>query len=55
MTEAVIIYKPDWFLYDNGRRHERVNNSLRHYVMFFVTDETCYDNPQQISSVLNLQ
>ena len=36
MTEAVIIYKPvhsfalqingmDWFLFDNGLRHERVN------------------------------
>ena len=24
MTEAVIIQKPVWFLYDNGLRHERV-------------------------------
>ena len=32
MTEAVIIYKPvhsvDWFLYDNGLRHERVKRLL---------------------------
>ena len=25
MTEVVIIQKPDWFLYDNALRHERVN------------------------------
>ena len=25
MTEAVIKQKLDWFLYDNGLRHERVN------------------------------
>ena len=24
MTEAVIIQKPDWFLYAKGLRHERV-------------------------------
>ena len=24
MTEAVIIKSMDWFLYDNGPRHERV-------------------------------
>ena len=29
MTEAVIIYKPDWFLYDNGLRHERVKLKQR--------------------------
>ena len=30
MTEAVIIQKPviDWFLYDNGLRHERVNKNI---------------------------
>ena len=33
MTGTVIIYKPvhsmDWFLYDNGLRHERVKMALR--------------------------
>ena len=29
MTEAVIIQKPEWFLYDNGLRHERVKVVLR--------------------------
>ena len=29
MTEAVIIWKPEWFLYDNGLRHERVKVVLR--------------------------
>ena len=28
MAEAVIIYTEDWFLYDNGLRHERVKFSI---------------------------
>ena len=28
MTEAVIIKSMDWFLYDNGLGHERVNYHL---------------------------
>ena len=28
MTEAVIVKLMDWFLYDNGLRHERVNYSV---------------------------
>ena len=28
MTEAVIIQKPVWFLYDVGLRHERVKATL---------------------------
>ena len=28
MTEAVIVKLMDWFLYDNGLRHERVNYHL---------------------------
>ena len=27
MTETVIIYKPDWLLYDNGLRHKRVKKN----------------------------
>ena len=31
MTEAVII---DWFLYDNGLRHERVNEKTTNKIQF---------------------
>ena len=42
-TVAVIIQKPvnllcksmDWFLYDNGHRHERVKIMIRFYTFFF--------------------
>ena len=73
MTETVIMLKPvdwfiisiDWFLYDNGLRHERVKfnktvssvvNVLLHYqrtltVVTFSKRDTTYGNPSNIGSV----
>ena len=40
MTEAVIIQKPVWFVYDNGLRHERVKKNAWFRKMFRIMHRT---------------
>ena len=46
MTEAVIIQKPmDWFLYDNGLRHERVKEIFVNYGNYNIDGKIIFTRP----------
>ena len=43
MTEAVIIYLLDWFLYNNGLRHERVSDYYFIRLLDHWNNYNCFD------------